>query len=109
MNSTSLTLAGAFAALLGMTAPALAQKSAAGPLAVFISVDMEGVAGVVTADLAIEYKKPVPVDAEISVEGWQEEVKGRNRFRVGEIRDAHGTLLARGKGRFVVVDNGRKS
>jgi len=50
LNSTSLTLAGAFAALLGMTAPALAQKPAAGPLAVFISVDMEGVAGVVTAD-----------------------------------------------------------
>lgn len=57
----------------------------------------------VTAELSIEYKKPVPVDAEISVEGWQEEEKGRNRFRVGEIRDAQGTLLARGRGRFVVV------
>ena len=33
-----------------MTAPALAQKPAAGPLAVYISVDMEGIAGVVTAD-----------------------------------------------------------
>jgi len=57
----------------------------------------------VTADLSIEYKKPVPIDAEIVVEGWQEEANGRNRFRVGEIRDAQGTLLARGKGRFVVV------
>lgn len=57
----------------------------------------------VTAELSIEYKKPVPVDAEIFVEGWQEEEKGRNRFRVGEIRDAHGALLARGRGRFVVV------
>ena len=59
----------------------------------------------VTAELAIEYKKPVPVDAEISVEGWQEEEKGRNRFRIGEIRDAQGALLARGRGRFVVVSN----
>ena len=57
----------------------------------------------VTAELSIEYKKPVPVDAEILVEGWQEESKGRNRFRIGEIRDAQGTLLARGRGRFVVV------
>lgn len=57
----------------------------------------------VTAELSIDYKKPVPVDAEILVEGWQEEEKGRNRFRVGEIRDAQGALLARGRGRFVVV------
>ena len=57
----------------------------------------------VTAELSIEYKKPVPVDAEILVEGWQEEEKGRDRFRIGEIRDAQGTLLARGRGRFVVL------
>jgi len=57
----------------------------------------------VTAELNIEYRKPVPVDAEIVVSGWQEEEKGRNRFRIGEIRDSHGTLLARGRGRFVVV------
>jgi len=57
----------------------------------------------VTAEMSIEYRKPVPVDQEITVEGWQEEEKGRNRFRVAEIRDAQGNLLARGKGRFVVV------
>jgi uncharacterized protein (TIGR00369 family) len=57
----------------------------------------------VTAEMSIEYKKPVPVDREIAVEGWQEEEKGRNRFRVAEIRDGQGNLLARGKGRFVVV------
>jgi acyl-coenzyme A thioesterase PaaI-like protein len=57
----------------------------------------------VTAEMSIEYKKPVPVDQEIAVEGWQEEEKGRNRFRVAEIRDGKGNLLARGKGRFVVV------
>jgi uncharacterized protein (TIGR00369 family) len=57
----------------------------------------------VTAELNIEYRKPVPVDAEIIVSGWQEEEKGRNRFRIGEIHDVQGNLLARGRGRFVVV------
>jgi acyl-coenzyme A thioesterase PaaI-like protein len=58
----------------------------------------------VTAEMSVEYKRPVPVDREISVVGWQEEEKGRNRFRVAEIRDSRGELLARGKGRFVVVN-----
>lgn len=57
----------------------------------------------VTAELTIEFRKPVPVDAEILVSGWQEEEKGRNRFRAGEIHDAAGNLLARGRGRFVVI------
>jgi acyl-coenzyme A thioesterase PaaI-like protein len=57
----------------------------------------------VTAEMSIEYRKPVPVDKKIVVEGWQEEEKGRNRFRVAEIRDVQGNLLARGKGRFVIV------
>ena len=57
----------------------------------------------VTAEMSIAYCKPVPVDQEILVEGWQDEEKGRSRFRTAEIRDAHGNVLARGKGRFVVV------
>jgi uncharacterized protein (TIGR00369 family) len=57
----------------------------------------------VTAELNIEYRKPVPVNEEIVVSGWQEEEKGRNRFRVGEIHDTRGNLLARGRGRFVVL------
>jgi acyl-CoA thioesterase FadM len=52
----------------------------------------------------IEYRKPVPVDQAIVVEGWQEEETGRNRLRIAEIRDLQGNLLARGKGRFVVVN-----
>ena len=58
----------------------------------------------VTAEMSIEYKRPVPVDQEIAVEGWQEEEKGRNKFRAAEIRDTQGNLLACGKGRFVVID-----
>jgi uncharacterized protein (TIGR00369 family) len=57
----------------------------------------------VTAEMQIDYHRPVPVDKPIVVEGWQEQQQGRNRFRVAEIRDPHGNLLARGKGRFVVV------
>ncbi len=58
----------------------------------------------VTAELNVAFRKPVPVDQEIVVEGWQEEEQGRNRFRVGEIRDARGNLLARGTARFVAID-----
>jgi uncharacterized protein (TIGR00369 family) len=58
----------------------------------------------VTGELNVEYRKPVPVDQEIVVEGWQVQAVGRYRFRAGEIRDAAGNLLARGKARFVVVD-----
>jgi uncharacterized protein (TIGR00369 family) len=58
----------------------------------------------VTAEMNIDYRKPIPVDKPIVVEGWQEEEKGRNRFRVAEIRDPQGTVLARGKGRFVVLN-----
>src|SRR5882762_2854688 len=57
----------------------------------------------VTAELSVEYRMPVPLTEEILVEGWQESEKGRNRFRIGEIKDAAGNLLARGRGRFVVV------
>jgi len=57
----------------------------------------------VTAELNVVYRRPVPVDQEIIVEGWQEEENGRNRFRVAEIKDAKGNLLARGKARFVVI------
>ena len=57
----------------------------------------------VTAELNIEYLKPVPVDADLVVEGYELEMKGRNLFLVGDIRDVSGKVLARGKGRFVIV------
>jgi uncharacterized protein (TIGR00369 family) len=57
----------------------------------------------VTAELAVEYLKPINVQQEIIVEGHETEVKGRNIFMVGEIRDTAGTVLARGKARFVII------
>ena len=57
----------------------------------------------VTAELSVEYLKPVAVDQEIVVEGRETEMKGRNLFITGEIRNENGDVLARGKGRFVVI------
>ena len=57
----------------------------------------------VTAELTVEYLKPVSVAQEIVVEGHEAEQKGRNLFLVGEIRNAEGLVLARGRGRFVII------
>jgi uncharacterized protein (TIGR00369 family) len=57
----------------------------------------------VTAELTVEYLKPVNVRSEIVVEGRETEQKGRNLFMTGEIRNEAGEVLARGKGRFVVL------
>jgi len=58
----------------------------------------------VTAELTIEYFKPVPVEQEILVEAGEVEQKGRNLFHAAEIRDVEGQVLARGRGRFVILN-----
>jgi acyl-coenzyme A thioesterase PaaI-like protein len=64
----------------------------------------------VTAELTVEYLKPVSVRDEIIVEGWEEaEQKGRNLFHAGEIRNLAGDVLARGKARFVVVGEAKRA
>lgn len=57
----------------------------------------------VTAELSVEYLKPVAVANEIIVEGREAEAQGRNLFLEGEIRNQAGEILARGKGRFVII------
>ena len=57
----------------------------------------------VTAELAIEYLKPVPVDADLRIEAYEVDKQGRNLFFVGEIRNQEGQTLARGRGRFVEI------
>jgi len=60
----------------------------------------------VTAQLNVQYLKPVSVHDEIIVEGWEEsEQKGRNLFHIGEIRNVAGEVLARGQARFVIINN----
>jgi uncharacterized protein (TIGR00369 family) len=58
----------------------------------------------VTAELTVEYLKPIRVDQEIVVEAFEKEANGRNLIYVGEIRNEDGVVLARGKGRFVEVN-----
>ena len=57
----------------------------------------------VTAEMSIQYLKPVRVDEEITVEAFETSSAGRNIFQAGEIRNAAGDLLARGTARFVIV------
>lgn len=61
----------------------------------------------VTAELKIEYLRPVPVGQEIVVEAREVEANGRNLFHEGEIRTAQGLVLARGRGRFVDISTPR--
>jgi uncharacterized protein (TIGR00369 family) len=61
----------------------------------------------VTADLRVEYKRPIRVGQEIVVEGFVARRNGRQLYHEGEIRDEAGDLLARGEGRFVVIDPGK--
>ena len=63
----------------------------------------------VTAELNIEYHRPVPVEREILVEAFQVERNGRSLVHHGEVRSASGKLLAKGRGRFAVVDPERFS
>jgi uncharacterized protein (TIGR00369 family) len=64
----------------------------------------------VTAELSVQYLRPVSVRDEIVVEGWEEsEQKGRNLFHAGEIRNSAGDLLARGKARFVIMGDEKKA
>jgi len=58
----------------------------------------------VTAELIVEYLKPVSVDAPLLIEAYEVEKTGRNLHFVGEIRNQAGVLLARGRGRFVVIE-----
>jgi uncharacterized protein (TIGR00369 family) len=57
----------------------------------------------VTAELNVEYLRPVPIEEEIVVEAREIEKNGRNLFHTGEIRSAKGDVLARGRGRFVEI------
>jgi uncharacterized protein (TIGR00369 family) len=58
----------------------------------------------VTADLRIEYLRPIRSEQDIVVEGFVARREGRQLYHEGEIRDVKGVVLARGQGRFVVID-----
>ncbi len=53
----------------------------------------------VTAELRVEYKRPIRVNTDIVVEGFVTRREGRQLYHEGEIRNQAGDLLARGEGR----------
>jgi uncharacterized protein (TIGR00369 family) len=57
-----------------------------------------------TAELMVEYRRPVPVGEEIIVEAYHRGREGRNVRHAGEIRNAKGEVLAYAEARFVRVD-----
>lgn len=57
----------------------------------------------VTAELSVEYLRPVPIGEDIVVEAQEVSRDGRNLMHRGEIRNIAGKVLARGKGRFVAI------
>ncbi len=61
----------------------------------------------VTGEMTVEYLKPVRVDEELTVEGWEIGRNGRLRMRQGEIRNSAGAVLARSRGKFVEIDPAR--
>jgi len=58
----------------------------------------------VTAELNIQYLRPIRVGEEIHVEAFEESRNGRNLIHSGEIRNGNGEVLAKAKGRFVIID-----
>jgi len=58
-----------------------------------------------TAELSVEYLRPVPTGRKILVEARRIRQEGRNYWRECTIVDEGGRLLARGRGRFVKVGN----
>jgi uncharacterized protein (TIGR00369 family) len=57
-----------------------------------------------TSQLRIEYLKPVPLRTPLRVESRELKKRGRRVIHTAEILDQAGTVLARGRGVFVVIN-----
>jgi len=60
-----------------------------------------------TSRMTIEYLKPVPLQRPLRVESREISKRGRKLTRVAEILDEKGTVLARSRGVFVIIDPAR--
>jgi uncharacterized protein (TIGR00369 family) len=58
----------------------------------------------VTAEITVNYLKPVPLNKPLRVESREVEVKGRQHINMAEILNQKGEVLARGRGLFIAVD-----
>jgi uncharacterized protein (TIGR00369 family) len=57
-----------------------------------------------TSRMTVEYHRPVPLHVSLRVESREITKRGRKLTRVAEIIDERGTVLARSRGVFVIVD-----
>jgi uncharacterized protein (TIGR00369 family) len=57
-----------------------------------------------TAEMTVQYRKPVPLGETLIAEGRELRVRGRVHVRVGEIRNGKGDVLARARGKFIAID-----
>jgi uncharacterized protein (TIGR00369 family) len=57
-----------------------------------------------TSRMNVEYLKPVPLHRPLRVESREISKRGRRLTRVAEIMDQNGTVLARSRGVFVIID-----
>ena len=58
----------------------------------------------VTAKMTVEYRKPVPLYQTLRVESHHISKRGRRLTHVAEISNQQGTVLARSRGTFIVID-----
>ena len=59
-----------------------------------------------TAKLQIDYLKPVPLGTRLRVVSREITKRGRTLIRTAEIVNQQGTVLARGRGVFIVINPG---
>jgi uncharacterized protein (TIGR00369 family) len=60
-----------------------------------------------TSRMTVEYRRPVPLNKKLKVESCEISKRGRRLTRVAEIIDEKGTVLARSRGVFIIIDPAR--
>ncbi len=58
----------------------------------------------VTAQMRIDYLRPVPLNKPLSVDSRELRVRGRRHYHMAEILNEDGKVLARSRGLFVAID-----
>jgi uncharacterized protein (TIGR00369 family) len=61
-----------------------------------------------TRHMEVDYLRPVPSDAPLRLEGRVTRSEGRKHWSEAKILDAHGKMLAQGKGLFIEVTPSQK-
>ncbi len=57
-----------------------------------------------TAEITVNYLKPVPLNKPLRVESREVKVKGRQHIHMAEILNQKGEVLARSRGLFIAID-----